>query len=137
MKEYRVTAQQLERIHINLDDLSGVYKEMMSEDGCVNLKKLERAKECLGETIRALKYLTEDIENQPIEQHEKQKTLIEVVSTFVVGEGGCPGYPEYSEAFRTTGYKQPEKRCPRDEEGNVFSCTSCWLRPAEPVEESR
>lgn len=70
MKEYRVTAQQLERIHINLDDLSGVYKEIMSDDGCVNLKKLERAKECLGETICALKYLAEDIENQPVEDDD-------------------------------------------------------------------
>ena len=67
MKTYKVTEQQLERIYINLDDLSGVYKEIMSEDGCVNLKKLERAKGYLGEAIRALKYLIEDIENQPLE----------------------------------------------------------------------
>lgn len=67
MKTYKVTEQQLERIYINLDDLSGVYKEIMSEDGCVNLKKLERAKGYLGEAIRALKYLAEDIENQPLE----------------------------------------------------------------------
>ena len=135
MKTYKVTEQQLERIYINLDDLSGVYKEIMSEDGCVNLKKLERAKGYLGEAIRALKYLVEDIEGQEAEG-KRPVTLLEAVGVSAVISALCPGGCQLKNTFKVAGYKQPDSACPRGADGNHLSCTDCWKRPAEPLEDS-
>ena len=67
MKEYRINEKQLEKLSLYLEELSGVHKDMMGDDGCVNLRDLEDAKGKLNETIRELKYLAEDIEGQPLE----------------------------------------------------------------------
>lgn len=67
MKEYSITEQQLEKLNLCLDELSGVHKDMMGDDGCVNPRDLEDTKKKLNETIRELKFLAEDIENQPLE----------------------------------------------------------------------
>ena len=68
MKKYRVTEKQLEKLSLYLEELSGVHKDMMGDDGCVNLRDLEDAKVKLNETIQELKYLVEDIEGQEAEE---------------------------------------------------------------------
>ena len=68
MKEYRVTEKQLEKLSLYLEELSGIHKDMMGDDGCVNLRDLEDAKVKLNETIRELKFLAEDIEGQEAEE---------------------------------------------------------------------
>ena len=67
MKEYRINEKQLEKLGLYLEELSGVHKDMMGDDGCVNLRDLEDARGKLSETIRELGYLVEDIENQSLE----------------------------------------------------------------------
>ena len=138
MKTYKVTEKQLEKLNLCLDELSGIHKDMMGDDGCVNLRDLEDAKKKLNETIRELKFLVEDIENQPLEMRKEQKTLLEVIGTSVIAAtpGGCPGCTRYSEAFRAAGYKQPDANCPRDADGYIMVCTECWERPAEPLEDA-
>ena len=64
MKEYSITEQQLEKLYMNLDELSGLHNDMGDYDICVNPLDLEDAKKKLNETIRELKYLVEDIEGQ-------------------------------------------------------------------------
>ena len=137
MKEYRVTEKQLEKLSLYLEELSGVHKDMMGDDGCVNLRDLDDARGKLNETIRELGYLVEDIENQPLETRKGQKTLLEVIGTSVIAAipGGCPGCTRYSEAFRTAGYKQPDANCPRGADGYIMLCSECWERPAEPLED--
>ena len=67
MKEYRINEKQLEKLSLCLEELSGIHKDMMSDDGCVNLRDLEDAKVKLNETIRDLGFLVEDIEGQAVE----------------------------------------------------------------------
>lgn len=67
MKEYKVTEKQLEKLYMNLDELSGLHNDMGDYDICVNPLDLEDAKKKLNETIRELKYLVEDIEAEPLE----------------------------------------------------------------------
>lgn len=67
MKEYKVTEKQLEKLYMNLDELSGLHNDMGNYDICVNPLDLEDAKKKLNETIRELKFLAEDIEAQPLE----------------------------------------------------------------------
>lgn len=67
MKEYKVTEKQLEKLYMNLEELSGIHKDMGDDDGCVNLGDLEAAKKKLNEMTRELGYIVEDIENQPLE----------------------------------------------------------------------
>ena len=136
MKEYRVTEKQLEKLSLYLEELSGVHKDMMGDDGCVNLRDLEDAKGKLNETIRELKYLVEDIENQPVETRKEHKTLLEVVATTAFCPLGCPAHARYSETFRAAEYKQPDANCPLDADGYVMVCTDCWRRPAEPLEDN-
>ena len=62
MKTYKVTEKQLEKLSLYLEELSRVHKDMMGDDGCVNLRDLENAKGKLNETIRDLGFLVEDIE---------------------------------------------------------------------------
>ena len=64
MKEYRINEKQLEKLSLYLEELSGVHKDMMGDDGCVNLRDLEDAKGKLNEIIQELKYFVEDIEGQ-------------------------------------------------------------------------
>ena len=107
-------------------------------DICVNPLDLEDAKKKLNETIRELNFLVEDIEGQPLETRKEQKTLLEVIGDSVLAEtyGGCPSQDIYSKAFRIAGYKQPKNAgCPLDADGYVMTCTECWRRPAEPVED--
>ena len=70
MKTYKVTEKQLEKLNLCLDELSGIHKDMGDYDICVNPLDIEDAKKKLNETIRELKFLTEDIENQPLEDSE-------------------------------------------------------------------
>ena len=70
MTEYRVTEKQLEKLSLCLEELSGVHKDMMGDDGCVNLRDLEDAKGKLNETIRDLGFLVEDIEGQEMEDDD-------------------------------------------------------------------
>lgn len=137
MKEYRVTEKQLEKLGLYLEELSGVHKDMMGDDGCVNLRDLEDAKGKLNETIRDLGFLVEDIENQPLETRKEQKTLFEVVGRSVSPIATCPWFSKYSDAFRAAGYRQPNSQCPRSNtSGILLSCEDCWRRPAEPLEGS-
>ena len=136
MKKYKVTEKQLEKLNLCLDELSGVHKDMMGDDGCVNLRDLEDAKKKLNETIRELKFLAEDIENQPLETRKEQKTLFEVVGRSVSPIATCPWFSKYSDAFRAAGYRQPNSQCPRSNtSGFLLSCEDCWRRPAEPMED--
>ena len=64
MKKYKVTEKQLEKLNLCLDELSGVHKDMMGDDGCVNPRDLEDTRGKLNETIRDLGFLVEDIEGQ-------------------------------------------------------------------------
>lgn len=64
MKEYRINEKQLEKLSLCLEELSGIHKDMMGDDGCVNLRDLEGAKGKLNEIIQELKYFVEDIEGQ-------------------------------------------------------------------------
>ena len=66
MKEYRINEKQLEKLSLYLEELSGIHENMGNYDICVNPLDLEDAKKKLNETIRELKYLVEDIENQPL-----------------------------------------------------------------------
>lgn len=138
MKTYKVTEKQLEKLYMNLEELSGIHKDMMGDDGCVNLRDLEDAKKKLNETIRELKFIVEDIENQPVETRKERKTLFEIIGMEVIAAYpvGCPGSARYSEAFRAAGYKQPDANCPQDADGYVMVCTNCWRRPAEPLEDA-
>ena len=70
MKEYRVTEKKLEKLSLYLEELSGVHKDMMGDNGCVNLRDLEDAKVKLNETIRDLGFLVEDIEGQEVEDSD-------------------------------------------------------------------
>ena len=70
MKEYRVTEKKLEKLSLYLEELSGVHKDMMGDNGCVNLRDLEDAKGKLNETIRDLGFLVEDIEGQEVEDSD-------------------------------------------------------------------
>lgn len=70
MKEYRINEKQLEKLSLYLEELSGVHKDMMGDNGCVNLRDLEDAKKKLNETIQELKYLVEDIEGQEVEDSD-------------------------------------------------------------------
>ena len=67
MKEYRINEKQLEKLSLCLEELSGIHKDMMGDDGCVNLRDLEDAKGKLNEIIQELKYFVEDIEGQEME----------------------------------------------------------------------
>ena len=135
MKEYSITEQQLEKLYMNLDELSGVHKDMMGDDGCVNLRDLEDAKGKLNETIRELKFLVEDIEGQEAEG-KRPVTLLEAVGVSAVISALCPGGCQLKNTFEVAGYKQPDSACPRGADGNYLSCTDCWNRPAEPLEDS-
>ena len=136
MKEYRINEKQLEKLSLYLEELSGVHKDMMGDDGCVNLRDLEDAKGKLNETIRDLGFLVEDIEGQPLETRKEHKTLFEVVGRSVRPSATCPWFSKYSDAFRAAGYKQPAPKCPRDADGYIMLCPECWERPAEPLEDS-
>ncbi len=135
MKEYKVTEKQLEKLNLCLDELSGVHKDMMGDDGCVNLRDLEDAKGKLNETIRDLGFLVEDIEGQEITR-KRPMTLLEVVGASFIAIGECPWEIRFSDVFGTAGYKQPDTNCPRGADGNHLSCTDCWKRLAEPLEDS-
>ena len=132
MKEYKVTEKQLEKLSLYLEELSGVHKDMMGDDGCVNLRDLEDARGKLSETIRELGFLVEDIEGQPLETHKGQKTLLEVVGMSVRPSTMCPWFSKYSDAFRAARYRQPSSSCPHI----YLSCEECWNRPAEPLEDA-
>ena len=156
MKEYKVTEKQLESLKKLCDIFSfrsceclldeflgkGFTEADSAEEFLTTLcnewvndsaKELER----LAEIRHDLKYLVEDIENQPLAPRKEQKTLIEVVGVMAgaANMGGCPGHSEYSEAFRATGYKQPDANCPCGADGHIMTCTDCWRRPAEPLED--
>ena len=132
MKEYRVTEKQLEKLYMNLDELSGLHNDMGDYDICVNPLDLEDAKKKLNETIRELKFIVEDIENQPVETRKEQKTLLEVVGMSVRPSTMCPWFSKYSDAFRAARYRQPSSSCPHI----YLSCEECWNRPAEPLEDA-
>ena len=132
MKEYRINEKQLEKLSLYLEELSGVHKDMMGDDGCVNLRDLEDAKKKLNETIRELKFLAEDIETQPLETHKEQKTLLEVVGMSVRPSTMCPWFSKYSDAFRAARYRQPSSSCPHI----YLSCEECWNRPAQPLKDA-
>ena len=132
MKEYKVTEKQLEKLYMNLDELSGLHNDMGDYDICVNPLDLEDAKKKLNETIRELKFLAEDIENQPLETRKEQKTLLEVVGMSVRPSTKCPWFSKYSDAFRAARYRQPSSLCPHI----YLSCEECWNRPAEPLEDA-
>lgn len=70
MKEYRINEKQLEKLSLCLEELSGIHKDMMGDNGCVNLRDLEDAKGKLHETIRDLGFLVEDIEGQEVEDSD-------------------------------------------------------------------
>lgn len=72
MKEYSITEQQLEKLNLCLDELSGIYKDMGDYDICINPLDLDEAKKKLNETIRELNFLVEDIENQPLEGNDER-----------------------------------------------------------------
>ena len=136
MKEYRVTEKQLEKLSLYLEELSRVHKDMMGDNGCVNLRDLEDAKKKLNETIRELKYLVEDIEGQEAETAKRPMTLLEAVGASAVISELCPGWCLFENTFEVAGYKQPDSACPRGADGNRLSCSDCWNRPAEPLEGS-
>lgn len=132
MRAYKVTEKQLEKLYMNLDELSGLHNNMGDYDICVNPLDLEDAKKKLNETIRELKFLAEDIEAQPLETHKEQKTLLEVVGMSVRPSTMCPWFSKYSDAFRVARYRQPSSSCPHI----YLSCEECWNRPAEPLEDA-
>lgn len=136
MTEYRVTEKQLEKLSLYLEELSGIHEDMGNYDICVNPRDLENTKGKLSETIRELKYLIEDIEGQGVETGKRPVTLLEVVGASFIAIGECPWEIRFSDVFGTAGYKQPDTNCPRGADGNHLSCTDCWKRPAEPLEES-
>ena len=88
--------------------------------------------EDIAENARELKYLAEDIENQPLETRKEQKTLLEVVGMSVRPSTMCPWFSKYSDAFRAARYRQPSSSCPHI----YLSCEECWNRPAEPLEDA-
>lgn len=135
MKTYKVTEKQLEKLSLYLEELSGVHKDMMGDDGCVNLRDLEDARGKLSETIRELGYLVEDIEGQKAEG-KRPVTLLEAVGVSAVISALCPGGCQLKNTFKVAGYKQPDSACPRGADGNHLSCTDCWKRPAEPLEDA-
>ena len=136
MKEYRVTEKQLEKLSLYLEELSRVHKDMMGDDGCVNLRDLEDAKGKLNETIRTLGYLVEDIEGQEAETGKRPMTLLEAVGASAVISELCPGWSQLENTFEVAGYKRPDSACPRGADGNRLFCSDCWNRPAEPLEDS-
>lgn len=58
MKEYKITDRELNKLYTQLNELSYVYKKLMSIDGC------EREEWTMGEALRELKCLARDIESQ-------------------------------------------------------------------------
>ena len=136
MKEYRVTEKQLEKLGLYLEELSGVHKDMMGDDGCVNLRDLENVKGKLNETIRDLGFLVEDIEGQEVEAGKRPVTLLEAVGASAVISELCPGWSQLENTFEVAGYKQPDSACPCGADGNQLSCSDCWNRLAEPLEGS-
>ena len=160
MKEYKVTEKQLEKLKtiiekLKIDDLKAAIKsadamstylemhaETPEEKGLYEsyLETWDNSHmqlEDIAENARELKFLAEDIENQPLETRKEQKTLLEVIGTSVIAAypGGCPGCTRYREAFRAAGYKQPDANCPRGADGYIMLCSECWERPAEPLED--
>ena len=77
MTEYRVTEKQLEKLSLYLEELSGVHKDMMGDDGCVNLRDLEDARGKLNEIIQELKYFVEDIEGQEVEDKANISDIVQ------------------------------------------------------------
>ena len=161
MRTYKITEKQLEKLKtitekLKIDDLKAAIKsademstylemhaETPEEKGLYEsyLETWDNSHmqlEDIAENARELKFLAEDIENQPLAPRKEQKTLIEVVGVMAgaANMGGCPGHSEYSEAFRATGYKQPDANCPRGADGHIMTCTDCWKRPAEPLEDA-
>lgn len=139
MKEYRVTEKQLEKLYMNLEELDRLHKDMGDYDICVNPRDLEDTRGKLNETIRDLGFLVEDIEGQEAEG-KRPVTLLEAVGASAVISELCPGWCLFEDAFRAAGYKQPDSAfsaCPRGADGNRLSCSDCWNRPAEPLEDAR
>lgn len=74
-----------------------------------------------------------ELDDRPI-----PKTLLDVVratlpNVSTTGDG-CPNRPDYTEAFRRAGYKQPDRLfCEGIDDPFVISCEACWNRPAEKL----
>lgn len=160
MKEYRINEKQLELLKkisesqalgalkeaIKSADEMSTYLEMNAD--CAEERDLyesyletwDGAHEQLrmiADNARELKYLVEDIENQPLETRKEQKTLFEVVGRSVSPIATCPWFSKYSDAFRAAGYRQPNSQCPRSNtSGFLLSCEDCWRRSAEPLEDA-
>lgn len=159
MRTYKITEKQLEKLKtitekLKIDGLKAAIKsademstylemhaETPEEKGLYEsyLETWDNSHmqlEDIAENARELKYIVEDIEEQPVEAR-KEKTFLEVIGAEIVeDEGTCPSDIKYSNAFRTAGYKQPDPKCPRDADDHVIGCVECWERPAEPLEDA-
>lgn len=66
------------------------------------------------------------------------KTLLDIVKEAGFNEEDveeyCPASSLFTDAFQSTGYKQPSWDCPHGVDNLSLSCTSCWKRPAEKLE---
>ena len=134
MKEYRVTEKQLNQIKDMLDYMREASQEIADGEG-INIANFERDMTALNEKCRELAYLVEDIEGQEAEG-KRPVTLLEAVGVSAVISALCPGGCQLKNTFKVAGYKQPDSACPRGADGNHLSCTDCWKRPAEPLEDS-
>lgn len=135
MKEYRVTEKQLNQIKDMLDYMREASQEIADGEG-INIANFERGMTALNEKCRELAYLVEDIEGQEVEAVKRPVTLLEAVGVSAVISALCPGWCQLKNTFEVAGYKQPDLACPRGADGDHLSCSDCWNRLAEPLEES-
>ena len=123
MKEYRVTEKQLKKLKSIHDYYEDILLDYPSDAGFYR-------------NNNEFKYLVEDIEGQEVETGKRPMTLLEAVGASAVINALCPGGFQLENAFRAAGYKQPDSACPRGSDGNHLSCSDCWNRLAEPLEDA-
>lgn len=159
MKEYRITEKQLETLRtiiekLKIGDLKAAIKsadamstylemhaETPEEKGLYEsyLETWDNSHmqlEDIAENAREMKYLVEDIEGQKVETGKRPVTLLEAVGASAVISELCPGWSQLKNTFEVAGYKQPDSACPSGADGNHLSCSDCWNRLAEPLEDS-
>ena len=134
MTEYRVTEKQLNQIKDVLDYMREASQEIADGEG-INIANFERGMIALNEKCRELAYLVKDIEGQEAER-KRPMTLLEAVGVSAVISALCPGGCQLKNTFDVAGYKQPDSACPRGADGNHLSCSDCWNRLAEPLEDA-